>query len=110
MRSKGGGRSTRQWMLWAFKIRGCVDCGVRPPEIELSQLHCDHLDPSKKTKTRSRGLTPNADLQQIDSNGALLDELAGCEPVCFDCHKIRTRRRANGSDVVGAWEQRELFG
>lgn len=53
---KQGGRSARQWMLWAFKLHGCADCGVRYPDIPLQELHCDHVDPSRKAGTKARSI------------------------------------------------------
>ena len=97
-------------MIWAFKIRGCVDCGIRPPAISLDQLHCDHLDPTMKIARHLRNISGNVGgLLEMNSHRQLLEELAKCEPVCVECHKIRTKRRASGDGITGFWEQRALF-
>ena len=91
-------------MLWAFKLHGCVDCGVRYPDIPLSELHCDHRDPESKNGTRSRNvLNGNAKdhgLLDHNSHDALMAELLKCDVVCVECHKKRTRERRTQADVV----------
>ena len=102
----GGGRSTRQWMLWAWKLHGCTDCGRRFPEIALQDIHADHLDPGNKRRERNHGIANPGDggLRAINTNQALLDELLGCEPVCVDCHKARTRRRSQRAEMLAMQE------
>lgn len=97
---KTGGRSTRQWMLWAFKLHGCVDCGRKYPEIPLSDLHCHHVDPSTKvgTRARSTGYGQDKDHGLLDHNSheALMEELLKCEVVCAECHRDRHKLSRRG--------------
>ena len=91
-----GGRDRRQYMLWAFKLRGCVDCDYRPETIDdLKRMHCDHRDPSTKKHYHDHSLTPGGagGLRNSSSAVLLLEELWKCDPVCEDCHKKRTRSR-----------------
>ena len=90
-----GGRSARQYVLWAFKLRGCVDCGYMPQtKDDLRLLHCDHRDPTEKVPFGSRSLTKATDgLLGANSLDDLLDELWKCDPVCVDCHIKRGRQR-----------------
>lgn len=101
-----GGRSTRQWMLWAFKLHGCADCGAKYPDIPLQELHCDHRDPASKNATRSRSLLAQRDdgLGGHRTHHALLAELAKCDVVCAPCHRARHRANGHGSNI-----QEQLF-
>ena len=102
----GGGRSTRQWMLWSFKLQGCKDCGRSYPEIALEDLHCDHRDPTQKRVTGTRSLTKTSDgLLGHNSHSQLLNELVKCDVVCVDCHKERHAKRRWAS----IHEQQALF-
>lgn len=80
------------------------------PQLRLDQIHCDHVDPSTKICMGTYGLGGSrGSLRNMNANQELLDELAKCEPVCFDCHKTRTRLRSSGHMAGGAYEQRALF-
>lgn len=87
LNGSGGGRQINQWMLWAFKLRGCFVCGVRYPEIPLERLHVHHLDPETKRRGRATNVH-NRDngLRTINKHAELLDELVGCEVVCDEHH------------------------
>lgn len=70
----------------ALKARPCADCGgTFPPYV----MDFDHRDPATKTLNVARaigaGLSPR-----------LKAELASCDVVCSNCHRVRTRaqRRA----------------
>lgn len=90
-----GGRSSRQYVIWAFKLRGCVDCGYAPRSMDdLRLIHCDHRDPSEKVRFSSRSLKKDQDGVLGASNlELLLEELWKCDPVCVDCHIKRGRER-----------------
>ena len=64
--------------------RGCVDCGYRAHAVALD---FDHLPGFEKRK----GV---ALLCHRGAKRAVLDaELAKCEIVCANCHRVRTQRR-----------------
>jgi hypothetical protein len=97
--AKPGGRRAAQWILWAFKLRGCDDCGVKYPEVELAALHCDHRDPSTKNGALgagglSAGFGPTGPSNATRfSFEALFEELLKCDVVCQPCHAKRHRER-----------------
>jgi hypothetical protein len=68
------------WMiLKAEKAKPCTDCKTcyHPDAMEF-----DHVRGEKKS-----------DISKIRGRRALLDELAKCELVCANCHRIRTAGR-----------------
>lgn len=75
-------------LVQAYKlIIGCVDCGYRDhPEA----LDLDHVS-GVKTEKVSR-------LVERKSIRLVLDEVAKCEVVCANCHRVRTARRRIDGD------------
>ncbi|WP_055693381.1 hypothetical protein [Streptomyces prasinopilosus] len=70
-----------------LKMRlGCVDCGYKE---HPAALDFDHLPGHEKRRGISRMLTAH--------RNTLLAELAKCEVVCSNCHRIRTWRRKQES-------------
>jgi hypothetical protein len=61
----------------------CADCGVRFPKAAMD---FDHRDPATKTYTVSR-MVGRATYSQI------LSEVAKCDIVCANCHRMRTYQR-----------------
>lgn len=70
---------------------GCSDCGYN---AHPAALDFDHLPGTVKVRDIKSG-------QQLGWQ-ALLDEIAKCEVVCANCHRIRTaaRRAVVGSGVM----------
>lgn len=62
---------------------GCTDCGLKMPE-HPEVFDFDHIDPTQKTGSVASKLTSG-------SLASLKDEIAKCEVVCANCHRIRTR-------------------
>lgn len=81
----GPSRDERWSMICELKAQPCVDCD--------GTFHCvamdfDHRDPALKLFTISRGLMTSMD--------ALLAEIAKCDLVCANCHRVRTHiKRGN---------------
>ncbi|MFE5699991.1 hypothetical protein [Rhodococcus koreensis] len=76
----------------AYKLeRGCVDCGYKghPAALEF-----DHLPEHEKKFTISQRIAANVDRE------VLLAEMAKCDVVCANCHRVRTFERADH----GAWK------
>jgi hypothetical protein len=76
----------------AYKLeRGCVDCGFKghPAALEF-----DHLPGREKKFNISQRIAAAVDRE------ALLAEMAKCEVVCANCHRVRTFTRADH----GAWK------
>jgi ribosomal protein L44E len=72
----------RRAMLNRIKLeRGCADCGYNAHAVALD---FDHIGEK------------SADVSQlyVRSLTRLLDEIAKCEVVCANCHRIRTAQRA----------------
>lgn len=63
---------------------GCVDCGLHP-EV-LAVLEFDHRDPSQKSKNVSR-------MMHSGTWQAFVEEVAKCDIVCANCHRVRTITR-----------------
>ena len=67
----------------ALKVRlGCADCGFN---AHPAALDFDHLPGFTKTDNIARMLSR--------TRGRLLEEIAKCECVCSNCHRIRTAER-----------------
>ena len=76
----------RAAFIAALKNHPCADCGGRFPPYCMD---FDHLPQTDKFATVS---------QLIHMNGALdliIAEVAKCQLVCANCHRIRTHRRRN---------------
>lgn len=72
-----------------IKNNPCMDCGNSfPPEC----MDFDHVE-GKKTASIGR-LIMNVSWQEI------LDEIAKCELVCANCHRIRTKARGSSGWMV----------
>lgn len=72
--------------------RGCVDCGYNEhPEA----LDFDHL--RDKTKNVSTLATQSGTVSWVRLQARLEAEIAKCEVVCANCHRIRTFRRRKGA-------------
>lgn len=85
-RALGKGKTSliaRRQVVRDFKNRPCTDCQVSYPYYVM-QL--DHINDDKVANLSA--LIRNAGMQKV------LDELAKCEPVCANCHAIRTWERA----------------
>lgn len=78
-------RKVREFVK-AAKDAPCADCGQRFPYVCMD---FDHLDPGTKVMEVSR--MTNLPIEQVKA------EIAKCELVCANCHRIRTATR--GSQV-----------
>ena len=65
---------------------GCADCGIRSPHPEIYDF--DHVRGEKKHSVSS--------LITKGSMEDLLSEIAKCDVVCANCHRIRTKSREPG--------------
>ena len=75
-------RKVRIKLFERKKDMPCTDCGgIFHPFI----MEFDHIDPSTKTFSVSRA--------GCRSEKRINEEIAKCEPVCANCHKMRTFRR-----------------
>jgi hypothetical protein len=84
------GRSERQKDLLAYvqqiKIqRGCVDCGYNAHPAALDFDHLPGFEKTNRVSTMAAGSTK----AKIDA------EIAKCEVVCANCHRVRTAERRN---------------
>ncbi len=70
----------------AIKLeRGCADCGYN---AHPAALDFDHLPGAEKWRGVSRLMTVRWE--------KVAEEIAKCEVVCANCHRIRTAERRNG--------------
>ncbi len=82
-------RADRQAYCDRVKMRrGCADCGIRSDHPEIYDF--DHMPGAAKTKPVSAFLTSGT----FDD---LVAEVAKCEVVCANCHRIRTRARGHNA-------------
>ena len=82
-------RRDRQEYVDRIKLEtGCVDCGVKSPHPEIYDF--DHLPGAVK-------ITPVADFLTSGTWADLDAEIAKCEIVCANCHRIRSRTRARAT-------------
>lgn len=63
---------------------GCTDCGIKSDHPEIYDF--DHIDADTKSGAVSTFLTKG-------TYEDFLAEIAKCEVVCANCHRIRTRTR-----------------
>ena len=69
-----------------LKSKPCTDCGRSfPPEC----MDFDHRDSTSKVDKVSRLA------QNCGSKSKILEEIAKCDLVCANCHRIRTKRRSD---------------
>ena len=76
-------------MLERIRATPCMDCGLRFPPCAMD---FDHRDPGSKRAAVSR-MIGRAGTARI------LDEVAACDIVCANCHRLRTFRRRS-TDAV----------
>jgi len=74
-------RQTRQQVIREAKNKPCADC---KNEYPFYVMDFDHIDPAQKVANVSQMVSQDYPVQQI------LDEIAKCEVVCSNCHRIRT--------------------
>jgi len=70
----------RKLVLKEAKNKSCMDCGVQYPYYVMD---LDHRDPTQKTKAVSQMLR-RCGLETLKK------EIAKCDLVCANCHRIRT--------------------
>lgn len=63
--------------------KGCADCGIKDWRV----LDHDHLPEHRKDLDVYKGAVNGWSAQR------LLDEIAKCDVVCSNCHRIRTHER-----------------
>lgn len=83
-RDRAARASFRAW-LDQIKDKPCADCGVEYPPVVLD---FDHRDPSKKSFNISDGT--------YKPRAVVLAEIALCDVVCSNCHRLRTDRQRKG--------------
>jgi hypothetical protein len=90
----GEGRRQRQKTLLAYiheikLARGCADCGYNANAVALD---FDHL-PGHLKEARLASMAAGATLAKIKT------EIAKCDVVCANCHRIRTAARRSPSQM-----------
>lgn len=72
------------------KTLACVYCGLKNPLC----LEFDHIDRSQKKGILATMITGGYKWQDV------LDEIAKCQPVCANCHRIKSNLEANKLKAV----------
>jgi hypothetical protein len=77
----GNARRYQQHKEWLAQVKDkpCADCGGRFPTV---CMEFDHRDPAEK----SFGISESA----LRARASLEAEIAKCDVVCSNCHRIRT--------------------
>lgn len=89
-----GARLTQRMMLNRMKDKACMDCGLKyPPYV----MDFDHREQFTKVAHIST-LVSEARI----SMERLLNEIAKCDLVCANCHRVRTHNRLRSSLIGGA--------
>ena len=73
-------REVHRWMCEYLQTHPCMDCGIK----DIRVLEFDHLDDKLENVSNL-----------LDSLVKLKAEIAKCEVVCANCHKIRTDSRGD---------------
>lgn len=94
IRCKERRKNTRSKLLLEIqelKNKPCMDCGgIFPPYV----MDFDHRDPKQKIGTISRFRMCNYSREKIFA------EIAKCDLVCSNCHRIRTfREKHDGKEI-----------
>ena len=82
----------REWLFEYKKTLSCVYCGNDNP----LNLDLDHIDRTTKKGTPATMVTGGYKWESV------LEELAKCQPVCRNCHNIKSILEANkmkGCDI-----------
>lgn len=92
--TKGATAQVKADYVRQYKLdKGCVDCGYK---AHHSALDFDHKPGTVKVRDIKRG-------QQFGWL-ELLDEIAKCDVVCANCHRIRTYNRVQERKALDAGE------
>lgn len=86
-------REAGRQLVNSIKANPCLDCGGRFP---AECMDFDHRPGEGKYNTLSK-LVNNG--RNIDT---LLKEIAKCDLVCSNCHRIRTKRRLHEAQDAGS--------
>ena len=81
----------KEWMM-GLKSEPCVDCGGR---FDACCMDFDHRDSASKLYNVGSMFSRHYSRELIES------EIAKCDLVCANCHRIRTRTKRIGSGVNG---------
>lgn len=77
-------RDALREIVWAKKSKPCADCGGSfPPYV----MDYDHRDGSQKISAVSNLLSLRKPIEEIEA------EIAKCDLVCANCHRLRTHKR-----------------
>ena len=77
-------KKRREW-LDELKSKSCMDCGGKfPPEC----MDFDHRNGDEKVFSVN---------QVLKNMKQLLEEIKKCDLICANCHRVRTRKRQNGT-------------
>jgi len=86
-------RAPRQALVDAVKLEsGCTDCGLRPEVLQV--LEFDHRDDERKLFDVSDRMT-SGNIEDLKR------EIAKCDVVCANCHRIRTVKRKQFGATFG---------
>lgn len=76
----------RRALIEAAKLAGCADCGIqRPDHPEIFDF--DHPPGAEKVGRGVNAFLTKGTLEDLAA------EIAKCEVVCANCHRIRTKQR-----------------
>ena len=87
-----------QEFLRKYKLeRGCTDCGYN---AHAEALDFDHLPGTEKKFTLGQNVAASPE--------KVLEEIAKCEVVCSNCHRVRTKQRGVNYSANAYYDLRKL--
>lgn len=87
-------RARRQWLRSLKEGRPCTDCGGIFDPVAMDW---DHINPSNKSFTIMKDLVGGLQRKEV-----VLAEIAKCELVCANCHRVRTWKRLQAQEEAAA--------
>jgi hypothetical protein len=93
-------RRQQATLAWLRELRRvpCLDCGgIFPPHV----MDFDHRDPTTKL------FSVAADKVLLKNRAVLEAEVAKCDVICANCHRIRTSAQYVAGVLAGGWKPSE---
>lgn len=81
-------KTIKHFIKWYKEDKGCADCGGK---FDSHVLDFDHL--YDKSFNLANFKTHTNSLERVK------EEIAKCDVVCSNCHRVRTHKRRNGEEI-----------
>jgi hypothetical protein len=104
---RGPGRTRKRDLVNAAKSKPCFDCGGSFPPFVMDLDHRDSNEKHASLKGRFRTHIQSLPFEEM------VAEIEKCDPVCANCHRIRTHKQfwsgavKLGGGKVRRWKKRK---